>query len=502
MPLLAKDPVEETALQGSTPEERSRKTRPGWLRTFRSLLEYLPTVATKPDVGVSIVENLIAPVVTLAWQTFASVNKAKLGMLSPEAASTLRSVLSRRLARTASQAANWEIQAATADRSLLRNLSPGGEPNVHEYFFSGGVENEVIRLLENYPALARLWSVQIESWRKFFGDFLRHAAVFARRSRFKPHISSLEADLSDPHEGNRTVVRARFGEDRQWFYKPRPGRQECEWFDLLRWINGKGFPYPFQILAVICRDTHCWMERAQPRNCRDQNEASALCFRLGALMCLVHLLRGVDFHPENVVAAGDQPVIVDCETLLHPDTFLPEHARAEDASIRRSGMLTIVKQIAGGRMAGSEPGERVEHLTGGFRTMHDFIDQDPDVLSHLVKWARRLREVPARNIYRPTVHYHALLEGSLTPSLLASGGKRSLFLQAHCRDGVTSPQRARAEARVLEDGDIPVFRSKPFPIDFDLSEGTLLQSTSMIQTAFAGGVQPLRDNVIAVSTNP
>ena len=493
MPSSPRDRVEEIALQGSTSEERSRKTRPGWLRTFRSLQEYLPTVATEPDAGVSIVENMALPVVTFAWQTFVSVNKARLGMLSPEAASATRSALSRRLARTASQAANWEVQAATADRSLLRDFSPGNKPSVHGYFFSGGVENEVIRLLENYPALARLWSVQIEAWWKFFGDFLQHAAAFARRSRFKPHISSLEADLSDPHEGNRTVVRVQFGEDRQWFYKPRPGRQEREWFGLLGWINGKGFPYPFQILAVICRDTHCWMERAQPRKCRDKDEASALCFRLGALMCLVHLLRGVDFHPENVVRAGDQPVIVDCETLLHPDTFLPEHARAEDASIRRSGMLTIVKQMAPGRMAGLGPDERVKHLMSGFRTMHDFVRGRQEVAPHLKRWAQRLGKVSARNIYRPTAHYHALLEGSLTPSLLASGAERSHFLQTHCRDGVTSPQRARAEARALEDSDIPVFRSKPTPIEFDLSEETLLRSTSMIQDRFRGTASNLRE---------
>jgi lantibiotic modifying enzyme len=502
MLLSPRDRVQEIALQGLTPEERSWKTQPGWLRTFRSLQEYLSTVVTEPDAGVGIVENLAAPMVTFAWQTFVSVNQARVGMLSLEAALALRNTLSRRLGRTASQAANWEVQAATADRSLLRNFAQGNKPSVHGYFFSGGVEDEVIGLLKNHPALARLWSLQIEAWLKFFGDFLRHAADLARRSKFEPHISSLQADLSDPHEGNKTVVRVEFGEDRQWFYKPRQGRQERDWFGLLGWINGQGFPYPFQILAVICRDTHCWMERAQPRKCRDENEASALCFRLGALMYLVHLLRGVDFHPENVVAAGDQPVIVDCETLLHPDTFLPQHVRAEDASIRRSGMLTIVKQLAAGRMAGLEPRERVKHLISGFRTIHGFVRGRDEVVRHLKKWAQHLSKIPARNIYRPTAYYHALLEGSLTPSLLASGVGRSLFLQEHCEDGVTSPQRARAEARALEDGDIPVFRSKPPPVAFDLSEGTLLQSKSMIQTALAGGVQSLPGYVIAVSANP
>jgi lantibiotic modifying enzyme len=36
------------------------------------------------------------------------------------------------------------------------------------------------------------------------------------------------------------------------------------------------------------------------------------------LLALVQALEGTDCHLENIVASGDQPVLVDAETLLHP----------------------------------------------------------------------------------------------------------------------------------------------------------------------------------------
>jgi|SRR5215510_15999712 hypothetical protein len=40
------------------------------------------------------------------------------------------------------------------------------------------------------------------------------------------------------------------------------------------------------------------------------------------LLCIVYALCGTDFHSENMIASGDQPVLVDLETLLTPG--LPE----------------------------------------------------------------------------------------------------------------------------------------------------------------------------------
>ena len=58
------------------------------------------------------------------------------------------------------------------------------------------------------------------------------------------------------------------------------------------------------------------MRRA--RGLRGQAAIARYYQRAGALACLVYILQGSDCHAENLIAAGEDPVLVDCETLLVP----------------------------------------------------------------------------------------------------------------------------------------------------------------------------------------
>jgi len=464
---------------------------PSWVETLRRLARYLQSTIVDLDANQSVSENVAAPLVRFAWnELVTSSNAANLRALSAKAQLALRQSLLVRLVRSATPAVNWEVSATRAARNLSAGSAPRNEIDFLNYFFSASVTVETRRFLENYPALARLWVVQIEQWRQFVADFLKEAVAFSSRFRngpdeITPIISSVAVDLSDPHGGNRTVVRVNFGKKREWFYKPRSGLQERAWFELLTWINQRGFARPFQIVSVPAQDRQCWMESVRSRDCRSQKEAVDFSFRLGALMCLVHVLRGVDFHPANIITSGDQPIIVDCETLLHPATFLPDDARAEESSILRTGMLALVKDIwtmAAKMRPGSE--DLFERLIEGFRAMRDFFQTDRLALSHLEKWRTRLKKVPGRNVYRPTVHYYKMLESSLAPLVLTSGLDRSLYLHASCRAACNSTRRARAEVQALQNADIPVFLGKRCPTNVDLSEETLGESISMIRATF------------------
>ena len=482
---LAENNLTEKRLIALESRSYSKQKLPSWAITLDRVCRYLERASLEPNDKLSVSENLAATVVEFAWAELSGC--ANLQLLSGRADVALKQSLLRRLAWTAEQAVTWEMSVAKSAWRVSRDLEP--ERDLQRYFFSSGVTKEALRLLKNYPALARLWAVQIEFWQRYVRDFLKHSASFVRsagiRAKGAPIISSIDVDLSDPHEGNRSVLRVNFG--KPWFYKPRPGWQERAWFELLGWINAHGFPRPFWILKVNSEDRHCWMESVQARPCRNEKEALLFCFRTGALMCLIHLLRGVDFHPENLIVAGPHPVVIDCETLLHPATSLPKYARAEDASIRRTGMLMLVKRIPVGILGRQGRGDRLlDELLGGFLAMHDFMRRDGPACGYLQRWARGLRKVAARNVYRPTAHYRALLNQSLTPSLLASGLERSLYLRACC-DGTNPSRRVRAEVAALQNADVPVFRRKPRGIRFDLSEKTLQQSISAIRAAFKNG---------------
>lgn len=461
---------------------------PRWTKTLRALCAYLRPAKVQPNGMLGITENLAEAVAGFAFEQVLSSRNFPL--LSTQSCLALQQSLVRRLVGTATQVVNWEMLVAGGGRE--RNGAKDGL-EFQEYFFAAGVTAEALRLLENYPALARLWTMQTEFWLGFMKDFLQHAADFSESAGMNakpgPIISLIDVDLSDPHEGNRAVMRVQFGTGEEWFYKPRPGRQERAWFDLLDWFNKRGFRPAFQILEVRCEKQHYWMECAKARACRTAEEAQAHCLRLGALMYLVHLLRGVDFHVGNLVFARAQPVVIDCETLFHPATFLPEYARAEENSILRTGMLSMLKHVP--IEIGRSRSQVLRDVLAGLSRMRDFVRHDACVLRHLQQWSGRVSRFPARKIYRPTSHYQAMLEQSLAPSRLTSGLERTLFLYACCRDGVNPPRRVRSEVRALQNADVPIFRGKPRRINLDLSEKTFEQSISIIRRALEShqGVQ-------------
>jgi len=130
------------------------------------------------------------------------------------------------------------------------------------------------------------------------------------------------------------------------------------------------------------------MEAVRSAPCRTTDQVERFYFRAGALAFVIHLLRGVDFHAGNLIAAGPQPVFVDCESLLHPSSFLPSYARGEEGSILRTGLFPLKKDVPSFSAFGSgNPGkhcprlgehlihtsEFVERLVAGFRALHQFV---------------------------------------------------------------------------------------------------------------------------------
>jgi lantibiotic modifying enzyme len=292
-------------------------------------------------------------------------------------------------------------------------------------------------------------------------------------------------------------MRVHFAKTTEWYYKPRTGCQEIEWFNLLRWLNDEGFALPFQIVDVKSENGHCWMEAVRPKACRTRRQLSRFYLRGGALSYLLHLLRGVDFHMGNLVAAGEQPVFVDIETLLHPATPLPVTAQAEETSILRTGLFPVGNTSTDSVSAFGQCGWRsrdaksriqpsvrsnfVMDLLAGFRAMHVFVAEKPARSHYLESMVTRLAKLSGRNICRPTRQYFSALTQSFAPSFMRDDLDRSLFLLAFCTEHAGSTRQVLTEAASLENADVPVFRSLRRKIRLDFSQENFVGSVSTIE---------------------
>jgi lantibiotic modifying enzyme len=410
--------------------------------------------------------RLVAPVTNYCWRELSNSSQ-HINLLSRSARATWKRVLCARLARGSREIIKWEKdrdRQNTDSRPLVRPMTD---------------HLKTVELLYRYPALARLWTAQIENWITFVSEFLIHTKDFLRarglaHSRHEHAVEQFMPELSDPHGGNRSVLQVRLRDGSLWFYKPRSGLDEQAWNSFLRLVNQNGFSKSFRVAKVIPCDRHFWMEAVVHRASRSEREVSAFFYRGGALLYLAHYLRAVDLHAGNLFAHGEHPVLVDCETFLHPPTRVPRLARWSVSPLVRTGLLPAEVDptdgredvtVFGRREAGPHrqelggrarfAGEYIEDFLNGFKHMHSIVGK-----TGLVRRATELFPQRARVIYRPTQYYQAVYENSLAPGTLMNGFDRSLFLHAACPSGPTPGRCLQSEINALADGDVPLFHER------------------------------------------
>jgi hypothetical protein len=465
------DLKEVELLQLAEPASLPEKGLPGWTATLSRLIAGLEAAELESARGLSDAHSLAAPAVAHCWSEL-SRSSQDIRLLSRAAAANWRNLLLARLAGSAYQIVKWEKQNGL---NYQDNSARSPACYLSDRF-------STFELLNRYPGLGRLWAIQMDNWTSFISDFVNHTKQFVRKRGLDGAardrtVSQLFPDLSDPHHGNRSVVRVRLRDGSLWFYKPRCGLDERAWYRILRSINKHGFPVPFTIVEVIPGDRHCWMQAIAHKVSRRRNEVRAFFYRAGGLLYLAHVFRAVDLHAGNLIAHGEQPILVDCETFLHPTTRVPKLARWSASPLVRTGLLPAKLVHADGdksvsafgrRLVGAHrqewrgrgrfAGEYIEDFLGGFKQMRSIADK-----LDLGGVAAKLFPKNSRIVYRPTHYYQLVHNGSLAPRTLMNGFDRSLFLHAACPSGVLPRRCVQSEIKALTDGDIPLFHGRRCP---------------------------------------
>jgi type 2 lantibiotic biosynthesis protein LanM len=181
-------------------------------------------------------------------------------------------------------------------------------------------------LLREYPVLARTLVCQADQWVETGAELLRRLAddqeLLRRELNGGEPLGQLarvsNSGVGDLHRGGRAVAIMDFSSGLRVVYKPRSLAVDRVFYDLVAWLNGAGGCPPLRILNTLDRGSHGWVEFAHAGPCADRGEVERYYERLGGLLALLYALDGQDMHMENIVAAGEQPTLVDLETLLHP----------------------------------------------------------------------------------------------------------------------------------------------------------------------------------------
>lgn len=507
----------------------ARTAQPQWARTVEEALRSAtppPPESTVPTLWRKAFAWPLRPLVATVVQRIV----ARLAPHEPTASLDLPSVvaafgtdLGRRLVDLAAHTFVVELHA-WRDAGRLRGVD--GRQRFADFVRQLSQPAGLGEIFTKYPVLARLLAetseFEAEALSEALLRFAEDRAEIVRAvlgSTDPGALRAVSTAQGDPHQRGRAARILSFTNGTRVVYKPRGIPAQLRLAELVRWLNSAAPGLDMRSPAILAAGGYGWMEFIARTPLTDRAAASAYYRRLGALLALLHIVHATDMHCENLIAAGDQPLVVDAETLFHPSLPTPydgadpavrvmaasvartallpsaEHGGTDMSALAGSAGSTVLRWESAGtdqmrpaghvpmvaegpsrpRLAGQvvEPATYREDLLRGFRLGYDAAVRDRDRLLEIV---RRCADLDVRVVVRPTRRYRALLEAAGQPDMLRDGLDRDqaldpLWLEA---DDPLRQSLAAHEAVDLWAGDVPLFYSRPGSRDLWTSDGRQL----------------------------
>lgn len=131
-------------------------------------------------------------------------------------------------------------------------------------------------------------------------------------------LVKISGPLSDRHSKPGRVRRLTFSTGWTVIYKPRPLHGEEMWSAVCRWMNsGLGDRF-IEAPQCLSREKYGWMQEVVYREALSGDEVEHYFFSAGCIIALAQILNSSDLHFENIVSCGNNPVVVDSETIWQP----------------------------------------------------------------------------------------------------------------------------------------------------------------------------------------
>ncbi|WP_410581108.1 type 2 lanthipeptide synthetase LanM family protein [Amycolatopsis sp. lyj-108] len=500
-------------VHGQTPRERAATTKPAWAHFAEHAVTAL--LPERPPVG--------------DWRAaFAGVFRSFVDAATREAVpddladadvEALRrgfaAQLDQHLLKLSVRTLVLELHRARK-AGILRGETP--EERFSDFVRQQSTPAGLVRLFSEYPVLARLLA------QACLHAAEAHAETLARFSADAAALPCSVVDgelgtlvevaggIGDSHARGRSVKLLRFSSGAKVIYKPRPLILHDRFTDIVEQVNKRLPGLHLRTADALQRDGYGWLRFVEHRPCADIADVDRFYRRQGILLALLHALDATDVHYENIIACGDQPVLIDIETLFQPSPpdppegdpaaamlarsvqrtlLLPQLFAGEHGAVDISGLagrggklptdridwadpgtdhmrlIRVPGELAGGnnlpRLDGRDvtPVEHSAALLAGFRLGYDAISTGRDELAELL---RRCAEDPIRVLIRPTNFYFRLLDETTHPDLLRDAADRDHAFDLLEEDSADEEKLLRLvphERADLWAGDVPMFTSNP-----------------------------------------
>ena len=495
--------------------------------------------------------DLWQPVVTQAIATL----RAELALsLHDSAWQSLSGSLLNRLCEIA-EPTLWQLfnreRGPTA--MLLAHLDDGPPSRAaYQAFIERHRADGLTALLSEFPVLGRLLGTVTALWLQSSAEMLRR--VDADRTALTAMVGNgalthVQSAASDPHRNGRTVAILTFGEGAtasRVVYKPKDLRVDETYQSLLRDLNQHSTLPPLRELQMLVRPGYGYVEFITHRPCTNVAQLEQFYRNAGRMTAMLHVLSCTDCHHENLIAHGDQLVLIDTETLLEGELprldggtrsestsgltraisesvlvsgllptwqFVGPHRIAKDVSalgissplqptVRREAwsaintdgmMITHVDAPAAAPtslpVGVGEPNPFEAHLDvylDGFRQQAKVLQQRREEWLAPTGLLSRFEGLPRRVVMRSTHVYFALQHQLLHPTALVSAEAQGLVLEQLARPFLASKNQPRHWS--VFDAEVRQLEQLDIPFFTHAVDGAALE--------LAAGMPPVSDFIL------
>lgn len=402
---------------------------------------------------------------------------------------------------------------------------------------------ERLALYLEYPVLIRRAWQMLEQWLEVSCEFIERfnsdfALLNKQFSLGSPKVIALTGGAGDVHCQGRSVQVIEFANKKKLVYKPRSLAGDCVFSELLRFLAKKGMKPELRVPETIDRGDYGWCEFIEQKDCKTESQVKHFYERQGSWLALLHVLGSCDLHLENLIASGEYPIVIDLETIFHPEMIerkihsadelatikllesvmsvglLPKPVRAAGRSMDSSGLGAKPDQIlpfdvdsveeldsdeiyvgsAPGRIGDIHSNPRLRgslvdavkyhrEIKNGFTSTYRLLQSLTGELLGPDGWFQRFANVPLRAVLRPTSYYGSLRLESLHPNFNRKSLDQDLIVKdlwSIVRNVPVYANVVASERRQLLSGDIPYFSTTPGSHDITGGDGTVIKSVLAI----------------------
>lgn len=477
-------------------------------------------------------EEILSSFIFVARQKLSNlITDSHYKLISETAHASLERSLLRWLTHLCTPSMEFEFSVVLASKqsTLVSILKKSNIPHkaYYQQFISSLRNGEILTFFKEYPVLARLMATAIDFWVNANRDFISHLASDWSEIQKTFHVTTalervldIQVDISDRHQNGLSVMILTFMSGLKLVYKPRNLDIDQAYIKLLDWLNNYGLPISLKSFRILNRSSYGWVEFIETAPCKNAEESSRYYQRCGMLLCLAYILNSTDLHHENIISSGENPVLIDLETLMHPlvkEIGVPEANKEVQFlahSVMRTALLPqwrfgetgeaydvsgfggttqqmpfppekghdidVKKSLIGRKNAKAkipksgpfldeiklELENYHEDLVNGFQQMYRFLMERRSLLLAPDSPLTKLGDQVVRFIFRNTSTYASVLQQSLNPKFLRDGAERSIQLDILSRPMLSSDipplgwPLLQLEQQALEVMDIPLFTTR------------------------------------------